>query len=498
MRREAIKRTAALCVAAASVGAVAAGSSPVAAAPADLQISGDPDLFPAFDPAVRDYVSRCGETGSLTLSIAAPDGQEVSVDGGPPRSGAFDATVALAGDQSTTVTATSPAGAMTYHVRCLPEAFPRWRFERSGSPQARWYLVGPVGRWMIFFDPNGTPVWWMRTGDQPFNPTLLRNGHVVSYPLGDDQRFGTQLDKSYVERRLDGEVVRRHRTVGTPTDLHEFQELPNGNLLLEAYRPRRGVDLRKYGGPKRARVFYAEVQEVTRGGRLVWRWNSRGRISLDETDRWPDLVRTQRQLPRKTRWYDAFHINSMSPDPRGPGRDDDGLVISCRHDDAVYRIDRSTGRVAWKLGGTHTAKSLEVVGDSRYRGRRTFGGQHDARVLPDGTVTVYDNGAERARPPRAVRYRIDLKKRTATLVEELEDPAVPRSRWGGGTRRLAGGNWATAWGGTPAVSEMTPAGARVFALEFNQKSNYRVFPVRPDTLSARALRAGMDRMHPRK
>jgi hypothetical protein len=202
-------------------------------------------------------------------------------------------------------------------------------------------------------------------------------------------------------------------------------------------------------------------------------------------------VETQSKFPEKVRWYDAYHINSMSPDG-------DGIVISCRHDDAVYRIDRASGRVTWKIGGIHTKKSLKVIGDPHHPGTKTFGGQHDARVLPDGTVSVYDNGAERDRPPRVVRYRINRHKRTATLIEELTDPDVPKSGWGGGTRKLAGGDWATAWGGTPFVSEMTPAGDRVFGLRFLQPSNYRAGPVPPGALRPEALRAAMDRMHPRK
>lgn len=38
----------------------------------------------------------------------------------------------------------------------------------------------------------------------------------------------------------------------------------------------------------------------------------------------------------------------------------------------------------------------------------SFGGQHDARREPDGTVALHDNGTGLNRPPRAVRYRLDL------------------------------------------------------------------------------------------
>ena len=79
-------------------------------------------------------------------------------------------------------------------------------------------------------------------------------------------------------------------------------------------------------------------------------------------------------------------------------------------------------------------------------------GQHDARLYSDHTLTVYDNGSSnyqrRTHTPRAVRYRIDTKKRTATLIESLSDAAVPRSGWGGGARKLAGGSWVVYWGST--------------------------------------------------
>ena len=42
---------------------------------------------------------------------------------------------------------------------------------------------------------------------------------------------------------------------------------------------------------------------------------------------------------------------------------------------AVYSIDRSTGDINWKLGGTHTPESLEVKNDPN--GDYPLGGQHD-------------------------------------------------------------------------------------------------------------------------
>ena len=214
-------------------------------------------------------------------------------------------------------------------------------------------------------------------------------------------------------------------------------------------------------------------------------------MALSETARrWAWLIEAQRALPKSKREYDAVHVNSIE-------KDGDGLVVSMRHTDSVYRIDRATGRIDWKLGGSRTKKSLTILGDPNY-GSSSFGGQHDARILPDGTLTVYDNGSERDRPPRLLRFRIDAARGTATLLEELTDPDVPESRWQGGTRKLPGGNWVTSWASWPYVTEMTPAGERVLRLTFfGVVPAYRAVPVPFGVIGADRLRRAMDKMHPR-
>jgi Arylsulfotransferase (ASST) len=450
-------------------------------------VTADTVLVPGFARGVYDYVSRCQPDAPLRLSVAAASGEAVSVDGAAARSGSFEADVPLAAGQGAVLRVTSGSRRAAYHVRCLPRGFPAWTAERHGPTQSQWYLITPRGPWMVLFDRNGTPVWWLHSrGDrEPFNPTLLANGHVASFPLPAGAHFGTTPGLGFDERRLDGSVVRRIRTVGVPTDAHEIRELPNGHLLLDAYRPRAGVDLRPYGGFANSRVYDAEVQEVTRGGRLVWRWGSRGHIPLSDTGRW-----WANAFPAEPdrRTYDPLHINSIAPVG-------DAFLISCRHTDAVYKIDRASGDVVWKLGGTHTDRSLTILGDPN--AEADFGGQHDVRVLADGSVTLYDNGSARGRPARALRFRIDEAQRTATMIGQLTDPLAGESSSQGSARRLDGGDWVISWANNDFVTEAAPSGAVVFRLAFPGRVTYRAFPVPYGRLSAARLRATMDRMHPR-
>jgi arylsulfate sulfotransferase len=123
-------------------------------------------------------------------------------------------------------------------------------------------------------------------------------------------------------------------------------------------------------------------------------------------------------------------MNSIEPDGNG-------IVASFRHLNGVIRIDKASGNIVWKLGGTPRPVSLTFEGDPF----GNFAGQYDARLLPDGTLTVHDNGTLLGRAPRAVRYSIDPIAKTATLLEQVNDPDVPGSLFVGSARKLTGGNW---------------------------------------------------------
>ena len=418
----------------------------------------------------------------------------MAVDGKKARAGHYSVAIRLKANQGTRFVLRTNGRSSTHYVRCLPPDFTNWKATRYGPTQAQWYLMTPIGpgssRYVAISDSNGVPVWWTRTAHPPFDASLLRNGNLAwcRYLGG---KFAVTSYERYEIRRLDGSLVRRLRIVGTSTDMHELQELPNGNFLLVGYKARTGVDLRAYGGPASSKVYDGYIQEITPSGRKVWDWNSKDHIDLSETaDWWPSLIQQQQQSPARNRYYDIVHINSVEPDG-------DSLILSFRDLDAVYKINRSTGAVEWKIGGTHRPESLNIVGDPAYGGT-TFGGQHDARVLPDGTVTVFDNGTQRDRPPRAVRYRLNEGARTATLLEQITDPEAFRSGYAGSARKLPGGNWVVSWGGTTLVTEASPSGQRLLRLSLlNSHYSYRAFPIPFGRLSPGALRKAMDKMNPR-
>ncbi|MFL5779908.1 MAG: aryl-sulfate sulfotransferase [Thermoleophilaceae bacterium] len=470
--------------------AVASSLALPAGASASVRVTSDPGLRPGFDRGIADYVVRCPRDGSIVLSLHASDGEKVGVGHRAPRGGDFTETVSRRPGGGITIHVESSTRPGDYHVRCLPRDFRRFDVSRPGTPQARGYVVTPNGRsqhgYVAILDSHATPIWWHHSSDYgPWDAKILPGGHIAwthykGGPFGELKAYG------YEERRLDGHRVRRIRTRGTPTDTHDLQRLPNGHYLALTYTHRDGVDLRKWGGDRRSRVYEGQIQELTPGGRLVWRWSSHGHIKTSETLWWDVLNGAQRNKPADERHWDLVHVNAVQPDG-------DALIASFRHVNAIYKIDRASGRIVWKLGGTKRPESLRVVGDPY--GQRPFGGQHDVRLSDDGTLTVFDNETGRDRPPRAVRYRIDEAARTATLVEQIDAPVPLESQFGGSARKLPGGDWVIYWGGDLLFTEQqADSGAEVLRVtRHGSHWGYRVVPL-PESVSLQSIRRGMDRM----
>lgn len=447
----------------------------------DLSITTEPALFPGFDPQISDYVTRC--TGApVEMTVAAPADSGVAIDGGPPRSGSFTRKIPLRASQGFSFTRSTGTASSIHYVRCLPADFPQWQFEGI-APAGQDFYVAASGDYVFAFDGNGVPLWWHHDNGVPSDAKYLDDG-TFAWATG-----RATPNARYVIRALDGSLEREMRTVGSPTDGHDMQLLADGNYMMMTYRERAGtVDLSAYGGPADRAVLDAELQELTPAGTKVWEWNSRNHISLEETGHWFKDFIFPLSGPKAP--FDIVHINSV--DVRA-----DSVLISMRHTEAVYKIDRASGGIIWKLGGTPTPESLTVVGDPE---PKPFVGQHDARMLADDTLTALDNGEAGNRPPRAVRFRIDAGARTATYLEAISDPGVPEAVCCGSARRTASGGWLVGWGGGPKMNpiiEYAADGSPTFKMTISTGFSYRAHPIAAGQIDRAALRDGMEAQHPR-
>jgi hypothetical protein len=177
-------------------------------------------------------------------------------------------------------------------------------------------------------------------------------------------------------------------------------------------------------------------------GRVLFEWRSLDHVTIAES-----------HAPFTNRGaYDAFHINSVSLDHDG------NYLVSARNTWAVYKIDRGSGEVMWRLGGK---KSDFAMGPGTI-----FAWQHDARRhgSADYHLSLFDDGAMPAVQPqsKAMILSLDLKRMRATLHRKYtHHPRV--LAWAlGSCQVLANGNVLVGWGTSPYITEYAPGGKVLF------------------------------------
>lgn len=300
---------------------------------------------------------------------------------------------------------------------------------------------GPGQRGVMILDDSGRMIWFQPTKGTAMNfraasyrgkPVLTWWEGTTEHGLGEGRHV--IVDASY--RRIASFPAGN----GYAADLHEFIVTPQGTALIAAWEMRT-LDLSRIGGRARHPVIGGVVQELEiPSARVLFQWRSLDHVALSES--------RQRIGPR----FDYFHINSVDIAPDG------NLIVSARNTWAVYKVNRKTGAVMWRLGGKRSDFAM---------GRSTvFAWQHDARAHGKGNViSIFDNGAAPKVEPqsRAIVLALDEKRRRATLLHRyVHRPNALLAHFMGSAQLLGNGNMLVGWGAEPYFTEFAPDGSIVF------------------------------------
>jgi hypothetical protein len=305
----------------------------------------------------------------------------------------------------------------------------------------------------VIVDPAGEAIW-----ENPVANRVTTNFRVQRYrgsPVLTWWEGSIELGHGVGQYDIADAAYRPIRRVqaarGLHGDLHEFVITPRDTALLTSYVVR-DADLSAVGGSRNGTIQDAIFQEIDlASGRLLLEWHSLDHIPLAES-----------YAPASADW-DFFHINSVDFDGDG------NLLISGRSTHTIYKIARRDGEILWRLGGRY--------GDFTMGAGTQFAWQHDARRQPDGTLTVFDNGATPAVEPRSrgLILAVDEHAMTADLVHEYSHAGVLAGSQGS-VQLLDNGNVFVGWGEAPRVSEFDRDGRLLFdAILGRQYQSYRAF-----------------------
>jgi Arylsulfotransferase (ASST) len=335
---------------------------------------------------------------------------------------------------------------------------------------------GPSQNGPMILDPQGNLLWFLPYAVS--RKLLITDFRVQTYErqpvLTWFQGFtnhGSGVGEGVIWDRNYRQIATVHAGNGLQMDLHEFFITSGKNAWIVAVSPI------SYGHGVNKPTMDAVVQEIDiKTGLVMFEWHALDHVPLG------DSVFT----PKSQGFvFDPYHANSITFAGSNP-------VVSLRNTNAVYEIDRSTGKTVWTLGGRHSSFRLGSGTGTAF--------QHAAMLQADGTMTIFDDGAG---PPtvhkfsRGIRVSLDSSHMTASLVHEYDHSPQISAQFEGNVQQLSSGNVFMGWGQQPYFSEDNSSGQQIFDARFTvPTASYRayrfVWNAQPPTLPALAVSAGTD------
>jgi hypothetical protein len=244
---------------------------------------------------------------------------------------------------------------------------------------------------------------------------------------------------------------------GYNADQHEFQLTPQNTALI-AINDVVQMDLSSVGGPTNGSVEEGSVQEIDIAtGAVLFQWHSLDHVPLTDS--------CYAYTPGQTTPYDYFHINSVKLDTDG------NILISSRHTWTVYKVNRTTGALIWRLGGKESDYALGTG--------LPFAWQHDVEAVDSQTLRIFDNesdGVPVLPYSRVIWVNHNDTAMTASVVQSLVHPDNLSVYAEGNAQTLGNGDTFVEWGILGRLSEFSPAGQLLFdAQEAPGFASYRGF-----------------------
>jgi hypothetical protein len=472
---------------------------------------GDSVLVPGFAPEVHDYYVRCAPgANGLTVSMTASPGagtallQPIMSTGSPAQT----LSLSVQEGEAIVVAATEGNVSIPYWIRCLPADFPTMTVDSqtaAGAPTPGYYLMGnqPVndksGRYAMVIDTHGVPVWYHTATGEIWDVDDVVSG-AISF---------RESSAGFEVHHLSPYATNTVTAMGTPIDVHELRALDNGDFLVLSDKNQTGVDLTKFHLPladggvqsfgKDETIHPCILLEVDPQGAVVWQWNATDHFDAGEDSTYPRVWSATGGFMGGP-VLDPFHCNSIDIDPANGN-----LLVSARNMDSLFYIDRSTGAVLWKMGGSTFSKdgaAYVPVSDAFHR-------QHDGRLQPGwssacsghGQISLFDDETATSDLARAVLYDVTVGASQGTercaaagATVAWQYRGASASGYMGSFRVLGDGSRVIGWGDNGddgrTLTEVDLDGRVLLDLHFEDGSaSYRSIKVPLSSLDLGLLRA---------
>lgn len=266
---------------------------------------------------------------------------------------------------------------------------------------------------------------------------LKKNGNLVVSLIIPENR--TKPGKTGLIQELDwnGKVLWEYKNENIH---HDFDVLPNGNIAVSvneilpkdiAFKVQGGMT----GSDSASGMISDVILEINKDGNIVWEWHSYQHLD--------PILDGLGPLTSRANWT---HMNSLRYVLKDPVKGEEAFLVSIRHNNTVALISKKDGSLLWK-----SPKGL-------------FAFQHDATLLENGNILVFDNGMLREPAPMPIQgsrvLEVNPKNNEVVWTFDGGDTGSRKSQFlapiTSGAQRLPNGNTLIMHGPAGHIFEVTP------------------------------------------
>ena len=334
---------------------------------------------------------------------------------------------------------------------------------------------GGTKTWLIDLEGNVVHE-WDHNGREAFMAEMLPNGNLLRAEQGPDSpvTFGG-WHGTLREYDWEGNIVWEY-TVRDKDKVahHGFDRLPNGNTALLIWERRPWDEIIEKGRDPKDPTIYRDgftypdgtvlqdiwpdaIIEVTPAGEIAWEFHVMDHVGTQQNQWDPNYHLPYGYRPAYMAGPDWTHWNSIRYNAKT-----DQYLVNSRDWGEMYIIDRKTKKMVWRWGNPYAwGGGTKEQGYAR-SGDQILFGSHDCNWLPNGNVSIFDNGTMRPSGNYSAAYEIE-RDGTFTggkIVWQFKTrcPNSFYSAYQSSAQKLPNGNWQITSTAHGHIFEVTPEG----------------------------------------
>lgn len=432
------------------------------------------EIYPNFSPEIKDYyITSLNSLNNINVTIENYDGNKNIFINNQKVTNKITA-LKLDINQDIIVESYNHNGEkLHYTIHYLPIDLPKANVITKNNPSDGLILVNlfelsatsPKNfSYIAILNNDGFPVYYKKL---PYAAVI----NFKYFDIGQNQkRFSYNVDEigkvvvmnENFDEIYQYDLLPNNGHLHIRSDNHDYIHISDNHYIIPAYVVRENVDMTAYGGANSVDLIDFVFQEVV-NNEVVFEWNSANYPELlAETD---DIYYNQYATSPKV---DYFHFNAINIDPN-----DNNFIVSARHTNTVYKINRTTGSIMWRFGGKND--------DFNLTGNTVISHQHHATILNNGNLLLFDNGVTKSpQQSRLVEFSINENNFTATIAHEYSESGKFLNIMGS-AQKLTNGNYFIGWGGhitsqvnanKSDITEVNASGNILLNISFSNNSNY--------------------------